>query len=144
MEEKYRIGELAEKADVTRRTIHYYLSRGLLPASEGAGVGTYYSDEHLHRILLIKKYQENYLPLDEIKKILSILTLDEVKEKLENNESLSNYQVLEAPSTYDTVNVYKKKRLDFGVEIHYPMDNPKAEEVVSEICKLVEKFNREA
>jgi len=143
VEEKYRIGELAEKADVTKRTIHYYLSRGLLPASEGAGVGTYYSDEHLYRILLIKKYQEDYLPLDEIKKIITRLTLDEVKEQLENNELLSNYQILEAPSSYDIGNVYKKLELGFGVELHYPLENPMAEELASRIYKLVEKFNRE-
>ena len=49
---EYRIGELAEKAGVTRRTIHYYIGRGLLPASQGSGLGTTYSDEHLYRICL--------------------------------------------------------------------------------------------
>lgn len=40
--EQYRIGELAEKAGVTKRTIHYYMGRGLLPAPQGTGLGTTY------------------------------------------------------------------------------------------------------
>lgn len=31
MGEKYRIGELAEKAGVKKRTIHYYIGRDIIP-----------------------------------------------------------------------------------------------------------------
>lgn len=76
---QYRIGELADKAKVTKRTIHYYMGRGLLPPPEGAGLGTTYSDEHLYRVLLIKKLQDSYLPLDEIKKRIANMDLGAVK-----------------------------------------------------------------
>lgn len=143
VEKRFRIGELSERAQVTRRTVHYYLSRGLLPNSEGKGVGTYYSDEHLYRILLIKKLQESYLPLDEIKNIITRLSLEEVKEQLDNKAEQKGFIILEAPSNYDIGKVYKKLDLEFEVEIHYPIDNPKAEELVKRLYKTSEKYNRE-
>ena len=54
---EYKISELANKAGVTKRTIHYYISKGLLLPPEGNGVNSLYNDEHLQRILLIKKLQ---------------------------------------------------------------------------------------
>lgn len=143
MEERYRIGELSKIAQVTRRTVHYYLSRGLLPNSEGKGVGTYYSDEHLYRLLLIKKFQESYLPLDEIKKIITRLSLEEVKEQLENKTEQEGFIILEAPSNYDIGKTYKKLDLEFEVELHYPVDNPEAEELVRRLYNTSEKYNRE-
>lgn len=140
--EQYRIGELAEKAEVTKRTIHYYLSRGLLPPSGGAGVGSYYTDDHLYRILLIKKYQEGYLPLDEIRKKIIGLSLDEVKERLENSNE-QNLMILETQENYSIGILYKKLNLGLGVELHYPMDNIKAEELTLKIFEFNNKLNRE-
>ena len=82
MSEKYRIGELAQKAGVTNRTVHYYVGRGLLPPPEGAGVGTTYREEHLLRLRLIKKLQEQYLPLEKIKEIISGMNVEEVEQAL--------------------------------------------------------------
>lgn len=84
MSEEYRVSELAEKAGVTKRTIHYYISRGLIPPPEGMGVGSTYREEHLVRILLVKKLQEQYLPLDRIRQIMSGLSLEQVKQSLDN------------------------------------------------------------
>ena len=142
-ENRYRIGELAEKAEVTKRTIHYYLSRGLLPSSRGAGVGTYYSDEHLYRILLIKRYQENYLPLDEIKRKIMRLSLDEIKEQIENGINESNFIISEAPTTYETGSIYKRLDLGYGVELHYNVENAKAEELALRLYEISKKFDRE-
>lgn len=133
MSEQYRIGELAKKAKVTRRTIHYYISKGLLPPAEGAGVGSYYSDEHLNRILLIKKLQDKYLPLEKIKEIITRLSLNEVIEHLDTVEeeqddfiqhkyliahSLKQPQI-EFQSLEDSAE-YIKILLGSGVELHYP------------------------
>ena len=35
---EYKVSELAEKAGVTKRTIHYYISKGLLLPPDGNGV----------------------------------------------------------------------------------------------------------
>jgi len=84
MSEKYRISELAQKAGVTNRTVHYYVGRGLLPPPDGAGVGTTYREEHLLRLRLIKKLQEQYLPLEKIKEIISTMNMEEVEQALED------------------------------------------------------------
>ena len=61
------IGELAREADVTRRTIRYYIELGLLPPPESSGRGAEYGPEHLERLEAIKRFQEARLSLDEIR-----------------------------------------------------------------------------
>lgn len=143
--ERYRIGELAEKAEVTKRTIHYYVNRGLLPSPEGAGVGTYYTDDHLYRILLIKKYQESYLPLDEIKKLIGDLNFEEIKTRLEDNIVREEESLYEASSkTMEVGNSYKRVSLGFGVEIHFPEGDEKARELAIKLLEFSSKINRGA
>ena len=47
---EYRVSELAEKAGVTKRTIHYYISKGLLMPPNGEGINSTYDDRHLERL----------------------------------------------------------------------------------------------
>jgi DNA-binding transcriptional MerR regulator len=67
-----KIGQLAKRAGVSVSTIKYYLKEGLIPPPvKGDGSLSYYGQEHLERILLIKKMQkEQYLPLSIIKTFL--------------------------------------------------------------------------
>ena len=67
---EYKVSKLAEKAGVTKRTIHYYISKGLLLPPEGSGVNSVYNDEHLNRLLLIKKLQSEYMPLNKIREYI--------------------------------------------------------------------------
>ena len=65
-ERKFGIGELVQAAGVPRRTIRYYVQRGLLPPPEGAGRGHYYRESHLERLLGIKELQGRGMGLAEI------------------------------------------------------------------------------
>ena len=65
-DQEYAIGELADLAGVTRRTIRYYVSIGLLPSPEQAGPRTRYTEGHLQRLRLIRHLQRQHLPLAEI------------------------------------------------------------------------------
>ena len=65
-EQEYSIGELADLAGVTPRTIRYYVSIGLLPSPGQAGPRTRYTDGHLKRLRLIRHLQRGHLPLGEI------------------------------------------------------------------------------
>ncbi|MFB3738139.1 MAG: MerR family transcriptional regulator [Candidatus Velamenicoccus archaeovorus] len=55
----YRIGEVAERAGVTPRTLRYYEELGLLaPAGHSPGGARRYSDEDVGRVLRIRELQE--------------------------------------------------------------------------------------
>jgi DNA-binding transcriptional MerR regulator len=63
---RYSVAELAELADVSRRAIRFYVTRGLLAPPEGVGRGAYYTGAHRDRLLALKRLQESGLSLDEV------------------------------------------------------------------------------
>ena len=69
-EREYSIGELAEAAGISTRTIRYYVAEGLLPPPAGAGPNSRYTDTHLEQLTLIGRLKEQYLPLKEIRRRL--------------------------------------------------------------------------
>lgn len=64
------LAELANRAGVSPRTIRYYIQEGLLPSPETKGPGAHYGQEHLDRLQIIKRLQQQYLPLVEIRRLL--------------------------------------------------------------------------
>ncbi|WP_423801429.1 MerR family transcriptional regulator [Neobacillus sp. SAB-20_R2A] len=68
----YRIGELAERAMVSKRTIDYYTSIGLLKADRSESNYRIYTDESLHDLKFIEECKSLHYPLDEIKRKLEI------------------------------------------------------------------------
>ena len=81
------MAELTEAADVSVRTVRYYIAEGLLPPAEGSGPGSAYNAGHLHRLRLIQRLKQAYLPLKEIRRRLAGLNDDEVRELLANDET---------------------------------------------------------
>jgi DNA-binding transcriptional MerR regulator len=81
-EQHLTIGELAEQAGVTPRTIRYYTSEGLLPAPDTRGRYALYTSDHLSRLQLIARLKEAYLPLEEIKGHMRELTAEQVRQLL--------------------------------------------------------------
>ena len=63
-EPKYSIGELAALTGVTRRTIRFYVQKGLLQPPLGRGRGKHYTDDHLERISRIRELQKDGVALD--------------------------------------------------------------------------------
>ncbi|MBD2103445.1 MerR family transcriptional regulator [Leptolyngbya sp. FACHB-261] len=71
-----RIGELAEKAGVTPRTIRYYENLGLMGCErEGKGF-RYYSAEHLVRLQKIDNLKKLGLSLEEINEVIHLYFSD--------------------------------------------------------------------
>jgi DNA-binding transcriptional MerR regulator len=66
MDRRYGIDELAELGAVSRRTVRYYVQRGLLPTPTGTGRGAHYTREHLETLTRIRQMQEAGVPLAEI------------------------------------------------------------------------------
>jgi DNA-binding transcriptional MerR regulator len=71
-ERGYRMKDLCELTGLERQTIHFYIHEGLLPLGRKTGRNmAYYGEEHLSRLRLIRRLQEErFLPLRAIKAIL--------------------------------------------------------------------------
>lgn len=62
----YGIDELADRAGVSRRTVRYYVQRGLLPAPTGLGRGKHYTEAHLARLVRVRELQEEGVSLADV------------------------------------------------------------------------------
>ena len=76
--EKLKIGELAEKTGITRRTIDYYTTLGLLKAERSASNYRYYSLEMIERLRLIEEKKAAGMSLEAIKKQFEKEQIEEV------------------------------------------------------------------
>lgn len=79
----YTVKELADRGDVTPRTVYYYVSEGLLLPPRGGGPAATYGDDHLARLRLIRRLKEQYLPLAEIRARMAGLSSGEVEALLD-------------------------------------------------------------
>ena len=124
---EYKVSELAEKAGVTKRTIHYYISKGLLLPPDGNGVNSLYNDKHLERLLLIKKLQSEYMPLNKIREYI----LED------HNEKQADLTIIKDPEK----EIYIKENICNIFEIHYSQENgEKYKHIIENVKKYVEKM----
>jgi len=77
MNDRMRIGDVAERAEVTPRTIRYYEGIGLIPPGEREGHGQhYYTEETLARLRKIDQLKKLGLSLDEIGDVIDLYFID--------------------------------------------------------------------
>lgn len=130
---EYKVSELAQKAGVTKRTIHYYISKGLLLPPNGNGVNSTYDETHLNRILLIKKLQSEFMPLNKIREHILENPTDRVqckKEKIEIKQKEKSEK-----ETYIRENVCNI------LELHYTEENAeKYKHIIDNVKKYIEKM----
>ncbi len=106
---KYSIGELADKAGVSRRAVRFYVQNGIIPPPVGLGRGSYYTDEHLNKILnkqnqLAQVKQINSNNCDTEDNSLSVKYVSRI--------CLKNNIILEIPSSYPVPNVEVLKKIE--------------------------------
>lgn len=131
----YRIGELASLAGVTRRTVHHYINKGLIPPAEGAGVSSYYTEDHLNRLRLIRKLQASYLPLIEIRKMVTPLNENQIIEYLHQykhssplimEQSVESFAPEARAQELDHLSgsrmLYEKVDVGRQIELHIPVE----------------------
>lgn len=82
-DDPYSLTDLARLADVTPRTIRYYVAQGLLPSPDAAGPATRYGQGHLARLRLIRRLQREHLPLAGIRVRLERMGDEEVQAALD-------------------------------------------------------------
>ena len=66
----FDLKELSEAAQVTERTVRYYIAEGLLPPPLGVRSQSRYTTEHLERLHLIQRLKEQDFSLRQIKALL--------------------------------------------------------------------------
>ena len=70
----FSIGSLAEAAGVSRRAVRFYVQGELLESPVGLGRGAHYTEAHLARLMQIKSWQEQGVPLEAIRARLAART----------------------------------------------------------------------
>lgn len=97
IDNEYTLQDLAELADVTPRTIRFYVAQGLLPSPGRVGPGTTYGPGHLARLKLIRQLQREHLPLAEIRARLeslsdaAVLALVDAPQRITGPTSATDY-----------------------------------------------------
>lgn len=82
VDDNLQIGELAKRAGVSVRTIRYYIEEGLLPPPSVEGRYSVFDEGYLNRLQLILRLKEAYLPLREIRDLITHLDDGEVARML--------------------------------------------------------------
>ena len=84
---EYSISQLEQMTKLSRRTIHYYASCGIIPPAMGKGAKSTYDERHLNRLLLAIKMQKMNMTLEQIRILLSTMTEQEVEAELRQNQT---------------------------------------------------------
>lgn len=114
---KMRIGDLAQKAGVTPRTIRYYENLGLISPSERQGTGfRYYTDIELARLQKIDCLKSLGLTLEEIASVIDLYFEDStgIKGKQKVLEILHNH----LRETDDKIAALAQFRSELQTSIH--------------------------
>jgi DNA-binding transcriptional MerR regulator len=75
----FTISDLEARTGINRRTIHFYVKEGILPAPQGAGGGARYGEEHLLRLQLTRELQKSHLKLSGIREAMDGMTLAQMR-----------------------------------------------------------------
>jgi len=86
VDDRVDLKTLCRIADVTPRTVHYYIQQGLLPSAGSPGPGAKYEPGHVQRLRLIRRLQREHLPLSEIRARLATMSDAEVGRVLAETE----------------------------------------------------------
>ena len=70
MEQEFSITELCTLADLSARTVRFYIQQGLVSRPTGEKKGAKYNKAHLDQLLSIKKWQAAGLSLERIRELL--------------------------------------------------------------------------
>ncbi len=102
----FNIEYLVKETGISRRTIRYYIQRGLLPPPLGNRRGSYYTDEHLTRLKLIHELVQQGTPLIQIKNL--------IEEQPDRQTALPVAEVRLPRTRFERVN------LPHGLELNVP------------------------
>jgi len=106
---KFAIDEICTLVEMNKRTVRYYIQKGLVDKPEGVGKGAFYSQSHLEQLLAIRKWKAVGLSLERIQDILAA-------EKSGEYSSKPVPPLL--PKKQGAVEVWSHMHVGDGVEVH--------------------------
>src|SRR5690349_8562432 len=120
MSSELSIGDLADAAGVTRRTVRFYVQQRLLPTPLGRGRGRHYDQSHLERLRRINELQAAGHSLEAIRRILSGgETAASPASVAPPAPSAPGAAARRAPRPSLSAELWTRLRLAEGVELHY-------------------------
>jgi DNA-binding transcriptional MerR regulator len=134
LEASYNIADLARLGGVSRRTVRYYVQRGLIPEPTGTGRGNHYNQSHLDALIQVRRWQEEGVSLAEIQRRL--------------RPPDANAQVAAAPEPPWQGQSWLRVTVARGVELHLSQDalsqNPDLEHITQVLRRaLLQSPNKE-
>jgi DNA-binding transcriptional MerR regulator len=75
----YLVEDLEAATGIPRRTIRFYVSKGILKPARGRGPSATYDKDHLLRLQRLKELKIQHLPLDEIKQELATKSTEDLE-----------------------------------------------------------------
>jgi DNA-binding transcriptional MerR regulator len=67
--QRYSIHNLATLANVSTRTVRFYIAQGLMDRPHGTKRGAWYEDRHLKQLLLIRRWTDSGVSLDRVREL---------------------------------------------------------------------------
>jgi len=89
--DKYTIEDLIELTGYHRRTIRYYVQKGLIEPPAGRGRGGFYNDSHVQSLLRIRALREKGMGILAIAPLLKKETLEPI---LPSREVMIRYEIV--------------------------------------------------
>jgi DNA-binding transcriptional MerR regulator len=137
--QKFTIDEICALVEMNKRTVRYYIQKGLVDRPEGIGKGAFYSHAHLEQLLAIRKWKAAGLSLDRIQDILT-----------GEKDADSSDKPLPPPLSkkQGTVEVWSHMHVGDGIELHIEpkragLSPEKVRALFREVLKLYEKIREE-
>lgn len=108
-DKNFTIDEICSLVEMNKRTVRYYIQKGLVDRPEGVGKGAFYSHSHLEQLLTIRKWKMAGLSLERIQDILAN----------GKNTGFSDKPVPPPlPKKQGLIEVWSHMMVDDGIELH--------------------------
>ena len=136
---KFTIDEICALVEMNKRTVRYYIQKGLVDRPEGIGKGAFYSHSHLEQLLAIRKWKAAGLSLDRIQNILT-----------SEQKGNTGDQLLPPPLPIKkgAVEVWSHMHVGDGIELHIEpkragLSPEQVRSLFKEIMNLAQKIREE-
>jgi DNA-binding transcriptional MerR regulator len=137
---QFTIDEVCALVEMNKRTVRYYIQKGLVTRPEGTGKGAFYSHTHLEQLLAIRKWKGAGLSLDRIQDILAA-----------ENEGGTSDRLLPPPLPHKKgiVEVWSHLHVGDGIELHVEprragLSPEQVRALFKEVMNLIQKIRKES